>query len=103
MTKYLVIASGKGGVGKTTLAINIGKALVDFGRDVIVVDGNVSKPNIGLHLGSTKLPSTLHDVLKREKNIREAIYMHPSGIKVIPGSIAFKELEELQMENLSEV
>lgn len=103
MTKYLVIASGKGGVGKTTTAINIGKALVDFGRDVIVVDANLSKPNIGLHLGSTQLAATLHDVLKREKNIREVIYMHPSGLKVIPGSIAFKDLENLEIEHFAEV
>jgi len=103
MTKYIVIASGKGGVGKTTTAINLGKALVDFGRDVIVVDANLSKPNVGLHLGSTALPVTLHDVMKKEKNIKEAIYIHPSGLKVIPGSISFHDLEELEMQNLNEV
>lgn len=103
MTKYIVIASGKGGVGKTTAVINIGKALVDFGRDVVVVDANFSKPNIGLHLGSSSLPGTLHDALNRDKNIREVIYMHPSGLKVIPGSIAFKDLESLEIEHLSEV
>ncbi len=68
MTKYLVIASGKGGVGKTTSALNIGAALTDFGRDVIVVDANLSKPNIGLHLGRNILGSSFNDALKRVAN-----------------------------------
>ncbi len=88
MTKFIVIASGKGGTGKTTTAINIGTALSDFGRDVIVVDANTTTPNIGLHLGMHSTQLTLHDALKGKKHIKEVVYSHPSGLKIIPASIS---------------
>ena len=43
MTKFVVIASGKGGVGKTTTALNLAVALSNFGREVIVLEGNIYK------------------------------------------------------------
>ena len=48
MAKVIVITSGKGGVGKTTSAINIGAAMNHFGGDVLIVDANLSTPNIGI-------------------------------------------------------
>lgn len=91
MTKFVVIASGKGGTGKTTAAINIGTALNDFGRDVVVVDANIHTPNIGLHLGMHSTQLTLQDALKGKKHIKEVVYSHPSGIKVIPAHLAIKK------------
>jgi len=102
MTKFIVIASGKGGVGKTTTALNLGTALTDFGRDVIVVDGNITKPDIGLHLGKHNLPSSLHEVLKGKKNIREIIYLHPSGLKVIPTSMSNFDMQDVEVQKLAE-
>jgi len=43
--ELFTITSGKGGVGKTTTAINLGSALNYFGKEVIVVDANLSTPN----------------------------------------------------------
>ena len=87
MTKFIAIASGKGGTGKTTTAINLATALNSFGRDVIVLDANLSNPNVALHLGLPDVPTTLHNVLSGEDTILEAIYLHPSGLRVIPGSL----------------
>ena len=94
MTKFIVIASGKGGVGKTTTAINLATALNSFGREVILIDANLSTPNVGIYLGSSKVPVSLHDVLSGEKKIREAMYIHKNGIKVIPASISLKDREK---------
>ena len=91
MTKFIVIASSKGGVGKTTTAINLGTAITSFGRDVIVLDANLSTPNVSLYLGAPNVPITLHDVLYRNKNISEAVYMHSHGLKIIPASQSFKD------------
>ena len=52
MKKILVITSGKGGVGKTTTAINLGAAINYFGKDVVVIDANLTTPNVGIHLNS---------------------------------------------------
>lgn len=91
MTKFIVIASSKGGVGKTTTAINLGTAITSFGRDVIVLDANLSTPNVSLYLGAPNVPVTLHDVLHNNKKITDAIYMHSHGLKIIPASQSFKD------------
>lgn len=98
--KFLAVMSGKGGVGKTTVAINLAAALNSFGRELILLDGNLSTPNIGLHLGSTKLPVSLHDVLLDKKKIHEAIYLHPSGLKVIPADLSLEKTDKLDFSKL---
>lgn len=94
MTKAIVIASGKGGVGKTTTAINIGTALIYFGRSAVVVDANLRNPNVGLHLGSPVTPTHFHDVLKQRKGIGDALYRHHSGLRIIPADISYEASQE---------
>ncbi len=93
MTRIIVCASGKGGVGKTTLVSNLGIALVKHNKDVIVVDANLTTPNLGLHLGIPLYPTTLHDVVKGRAHIRDAIYEHESGLKIIPAGISIRDLK----------
>jgi len=103
MTKFVAIVAGKGGVGKTTIALNLGTALANFGKDVIVVDANLSNPNISLHLGSPKLPATLHDSLDGKINVRDAAYLHPCGVRIIPSSISFERTRNASYKNLHNV
>lgn len=100
MAKIYGIISGKGGVGKTTSAINLGAALNSLGEDVIIVDSNLSTPNIGLHLGATAVPVTLNHVLNNKTRIEEAVYKHESGIKIVLSSLSIKELNNIKYENL---
>jgi septum site-determining protein MinD len=92
MGRIITIISGKGGVGKTTTAINLGAALNSIGKEVIVVDLNLNTPNIGIHLGAPIVPVTLNHVLKGKAEIEEAIYEHSSGTKIIPSSLSVKEI-----------
>jgi septum site-determining protein MinD len=102
MTHYIGILSGKGGVAKTTTAVNLSAAMNYFGRDVILMDGNLSTPNVGLHLGAPVVPINLHHVLKGKNHITEAIYMHPSGIKIIPAGLSVSDLKDVQPEKLKQ-
>jgi len=103
MAKIFVITSGKGGVGKTSSAINLGAAINHFGEDVIVVDANLTTPNIGLHLGAPIVPVTLNHVLRDEADIQDAIYKHESGMKIIPSDLSIKELKKLDFSKLSNI
>ncbi len=103
MARVISIISGKGGVGKTTTAVNLGASLVEMGRDVTIIDGNLTTPNLSLHLGIPLYPITLHDVLKGNAYLTEAIYIHPSGIKVIPASLSVDALKGLKPKKLQNV
>jgi septum site-determining protein MinD len=103
MAKLITITSGKGGVGKTTTAINLGAALNAFGKEVIIVDANLSTPNIGLHLGAPIVPVSLNHVLLGKAKISDAIYEHESGTKIVPSSLSVRELKRLNHGKLKEV
>jgi len=100
MARIIVINSGKGGVGKTTTAINLGASLNKLDKEVIIVDGNLNTPNIGLQLGAPIVPVTLNHVLKGKADIEEAIYEHSSGMKIIPSSLSIKELTKFNTKKI---
>lgn len=100
MKKLIVITSGKGGVGKTTTAINLGAAINYFGEDVLVIDANLGTPNIGIHLNSPEVPVSLNHVLQEKAEVFEAVYEHNSGLKIIPASISIKELKKVNFKKL---
>ena len=103
MAKLITITSGKGGVGKTTTAINIGAALNSFGKDVIILDANLTTPNVGLHLGAPIVPVSLNHVLLGNAKIADAIYEHESGTKIIPSSLSIRELRRIDHGKLKDV
>lgn len=102
MQKVIVITSGKGGVGKTTSAINLGAALNYFGKEVLVIDGNLTTPNIGIILNAPEVPVTLNHILQKKADVHEAVYEHDSGMKIMPSSISIKELKKIKTEKLKD-
>jgi len=103
MARLIAVISGKGGVGKTTTTINLGAALNEFGRDVIIADANLTTPNLGLHIGVPIVPVSLNHVLSGKAKIGDAIYEHDSGTKIMPGSLSVKELKKIDHFKLKEV
>lgn len=101
MARFVIVTSGKGGVGKTTTALNLAVALKHFGREVLVLDSNFLSPHVGLHLGYTNFRVHLHHVLKGEKHIKESIYRHQSGIKIVPASLSLDHLPDADAEKLN--
>ena len=102
MPRIIVITSGKGGVGKTTTAINLAAAMKHFGEDVLVIDGNLSTPNVGIHLNSPEVPISLNHVLRGKAEPFEAVYEHESGIKIMPSSLSIKELKRTNPEKMKD-
>lgn len=103
MARVITVISGKGGVGKTTTVTNLGLALMKQNRKVIIVDANVTTPNLSLHLGIPFYPVTLHDVLKGGADPIQAIYEHESGLKIIPASLKTDDMAESRIENLHSI
>lgn len=100
--KILSIVSGGGGMGSTTIAINLALALRNYKRSVVLIDGNLKNPHIGLKIGAALVPITLNNALKGEHDILEATYSHPSGLIIIPASIA-KSSYNIDTINIKEV
>jgi len=103
MARIIVVTSGKGGVGKTTTAINLGASLNMLNKEVIIVDTNLNTPNVGLHLGAPIVPVTLNHVLKGKASVEDAIYEHSSGTKIMPSSLSIKELTKFNTKKIPEI
>lgn len=103
MAKAYAIISGKGGVGKTTTTINLGTSLNFLGEDVVIIDGNLTTPNVGIHLGAPIVPVTLNHVLNGQARLEDAIYEHESGTKIIPASLSLKETERVDYRKIIDV
>jgi septum site-determining protein MinD len=103
LTRVISVISGKGGVGKTTLVSNLGASLVKRGKNVIILDGNVTTPNLSLHLGIPFYPVTLHDVLSNNVPIESAIYHHESGLKIVPASLSAESVKDVNLEKFQYV
>ena len=100
--RKILVCSAKGGVGKSTCAINISDALNKLGKDVTLVDCNFTTPNIGLYYGIARIDRTIHDSLNKKGNIKKAIHLHKSGLKIIPGSISIQSLRKVKPEFLKQ-
>jgi len=83
MTKIIGILSSKGGSGKTSVSVNLGSALNNFGKNVVIFDGNFDSPHVGLFFGVSRVPVDIHNA----SSVTEAVYRHESGVKIVPGSI----------------
>lgn len=98
------VISGKGGVGKTTVVANLGAVLAKkFGKDVTIVDCNLTTSHLSLSLGMYYCPVTLNHLLRGETSVKDAIYNHPSGMKIIPASIRLGELVGVDSTKLKNV
>jgi septum site-determining protein MinD len=74
MAKTIGVVSLKGGVGKTSVVTSLGYAFSSLGKKVLLIDGNLSAPNLGMHLDLFDPDKTLHSILRRKANPSDAVY-----------------------------
>jgi len=103
MTRFVALVSGKGGVGKTTTALNVAHALHRAGKQVILVDANIATPNVGLQLGLIQPEGTLNKFLRKEKGLHDIIYRHESGVTLIPSSLSLQEFQNTDPKKMTEI
>ncbi len=103
MTNALIISSGKGGTGKTTTSVNLGVAMAQMGMEVLLVDAALPTPDVGLHLGLPFRLKTLNHVLSGDSDVTDAIYIHDSGLEVLPASIHLGTFTDFDPEELAGV
>lgn len=84
-TRVMAITSGKGGVGKSNLTLNLGLALAKKGQRVIILDADLGLANINILLGAEP-PQTLADVLEGHQSLRAILWRGPEGVQIIPGA-----------------
>ncbi|MEM5806755.1 MAG: AAA family ATPase, partial [Candidatus Aenigmatarchaeota archaeon] len=94
MAEIIAFLSGKGGVGKTTIAINIANVLSTyFRRKVLIVDTNFTTSHLGLSLGIFYPEGNLNKVLRGEMNVEDAIHNYSLGLDLLPLSLSIRDLE----------
>jgi cell division ATPase MinD len=104
MARIISVFSSKGGVGKTTITANLGAILASkFQKKVTLIDCNLTSSHLALYLGIYYSPITLNKVLRGDYQISEAIYVHSSGMQVVPASLSVTELEGSDLLKLPNV
>lgn len=94
IARIISVTSGKGGVGKTSLSVNLAAHLSKQGTKILLIDADLGLSNVEIMLGVT--PSyTLKDVIKHGKDIEDVIINGPYNLDFISGGNGFLELAEL--------
>lgn len=83
----IAVASGKGGVGKTTIAANLGVALSKIGKKVVIIDMDLAMPNLEIITGLRNPPVGLIDALEEKLDLDKVTYTGPMRTKIIPPGI----------------
>jgi len=94
MVRTIAIASGKGGVGKSSVSVNCSVLLSKLGYKVALLDADFGMANCHIMLDQ-KVDNSLHDVLENGAAIENIIYETASGVKLIPGGSGILELLNL--------
>ena len=90
----IAITSGKGGVGKSNVAVNLAIQFASVGRDVVLLDADLGLANADV-LCSLELPYNLSHVIARKKELADVMYKAPGGFRLIGGASGLARMADL--------
>lgn len=93
-TQIITLTSGKGGVGKSTISVNLGLALTAAGKKVLLFDADLGLANVNVLLGVVP-KFNLYHVIKGHKELEEIIIRTPEGLDIIAGASGYSMLANL--------
>jgi flagellar biosynthesis protein FlhG len=92
--RVITVTSGKGGVGKTNLALGLAITLARAGYGVMLMDGDMGTANVEVVLGMSSRYDLSH-VVRGEKDLDEIVTEGPYGLKIVPGISGIGEFANL--------
>ncbi len=93
--RVLAVTSGKGGVGKTNISVNLAVSLAQIGRRVMVMDADLGLANLDIMLGLHPQYNLSH-VLNGQRTLEEILLTGPAGIRVVPAASGVQNMAELE-------
>jgi flagellar biosynthesis protein FlhG len=94
--RVLAVTSGKGGVGKTNVSINLGVCLSALGRRIAILDADMGLANIDVLLGLQPKYNLSH-VLNGERTLEEVMMEGPGGLLIVPAASGIQRMSELPL------
>lgn len=92
--RVISVTSGKGGVGKSSVVINLADALLKLGRRVLVVDADPGSRDVCLQLGA-QTRGSMNQVLSGEKGLEEIVVDAGDGLKILPAALGVQQYQSL--------
>lgn len=94
--KVIAVTGGKGGVGKTSVSINMACALADKGNKVMILDADLGLANVDVMLGLRSTKNLFH-VVTGEADLDDIIVYGPKGIGILPATSGIQNMTELTL------
>ncbi|MEJ2609369.1 MAG: MinD/ParA family protein [Candidatus Thiodiazotropha sp.] len=92
--RVIAVTGGKGGVGKTNISANLGVALAEMGRRVMLLDADMGLANLDVVLG-LHADRNLSHVMCGECSLEEILVPGPKGMRVVPGASGMQHMAEM--------
>jgi flagellar biosynthesis protein FlhG len=101
-TRIITVTSGKGGVGKSNVVVNLAILLQKFGKRVMIFDADIGMSNDDVLMGF--LPKyNIFDIIFNNKSIEDVMITGPYGVKLLPGGSGLSKMGDLSKEDIEKI